>query len=264
MGVVNEDHLGQQQSADSSALALVSRNKYMFEEGETGWGGNELYKVKDEEGNIVCRAEREGVAYKAFMIIALVILVALLFAVSVAENPVLGVIIAVIGFGAIVAIILKPRNLLIYQSGSENEPMLSIIKSKAHDHLPGTYAIESAAGGMLGYLRYNWELSFFRPKMKCYGADSSLVCSIAEPLSAKFVRRWILFSLGLLVRWILDIRTPGSTSRSVVDFNVLDPMDSHIIGKFSRDTIELAPEAHIDGRICLAIGLMTCSALKWQ
>ncbi len=255
------EHLGHQQSVNSSDLA--SRNKYIFEEGEGGWGGKELYKIKDEEGNIIGRGQREGVAFKAFMVIALTILVTFLSAASLAENPVLGVIIAVIGFGAIAMIILKPRNLLIYQPGSENERMFSIVKCKVYEHLPGTYAIESAADGILGYLRYNWVFSLFRPKMKSYGADGSLLCAIAEPLSAKFVRRWIFFSLGLLVRWILDIRTPVSTSTSVVNFNVLDPMDSHIIGKFSRDTIELANEAHIDGRICLAIGLMTCSALKW-
>ncbi len=35
--------------------------------------------------------------------------------------------------------------------------------------------------------------------------------------------------------------------------------ESGIIGKFTGKTIEMVPEARVDGRICLAMGLMICS-----
>jgi hypothetical protein len=262
MGGGNKDDVGLQQSANSPDLALTPRSKYIIEL-EGGWAQNEAYKVKDEEGNVICQGERGAVLYKLLLPLGLIVLVALLSAGGLFESAVLGVVVSMIVFGAIVVIILKPRNLFVYRSGSENERILSIVKCKVYERIPGTYAIETAAGSLLGYLRYNWVLSFFRPKMKCYGADGSLLCTIAEPFSARFVGRWILFAVGLLIRFILDIGGRGTTYRPVDNFNVLDPIDSHVIGKFSRDTIELVPEAHIDGRICLAMGLMTCSALKW-
>ena len=79
----------------------------------------------------------------------------------------------------------------------------------------------------------------------------SLLCTIVEP-----------FTVASVVFLILDLVLSSSGPRFSNAPNILEPTESRVIGKFSRNTIELAPEAHIDGRMCLAMGLMARSQLS--
>jgi hypothetical protein len=161
----------------------------------------------------------------------------------------IGLSIIVTGVPALVFILLKPKHLLVYQSDNENDPILRIMHCKLY-RLTGTYLIESATGERLGHLYINHVLTYFRLKMKCYRPDGSLLCTISEPFAISTI-------LGRIVSFFLS-----STHDFANNFNVLEATESRVIGKYSLKMIELAPEEHIDGRICLAMGLMICAELR--
>jgi hypothetical protein len=58
--------------------------------------------------------------------------------------------------------------------------------------------------------------------------------------------------------WILSI----GGSRLIFNLKIVEPTEARVIGKFSGKTIELGPEAHLDGKICLAMGLVTCAEMR--
>ncbi len=252
-----KDDVRQEESAYSGDVPLMSRNKYIIETDSGPMSRKELYKVKDEAGTTLCLAERQGLFYKTisavgflFVLSFMLLLIASLDSHSAVVNFILLGICTMV-LVALAVILLKPRHLFVFRSGINHEQMLRLIHCKLYRLFIGTYMIQSAAGELLGYLRRNRALSIFRAKMKCYKPDASLLCTIVEPRS---VARHVLW-------WILSIG--GGPVRLIYDLNVLEPTESRVIGKFSgRNTIELAREAHIDGRICLAMGLMICSELR--
>ena len=77
------------------------------------------------------------------------------------------------------------------------------------------------------------------------------LCTIVEP-----------FTPGSVVFLILDLVSSSSSGRWINDSKIVEPTESRVIGKFSRNTIELAPEVNIDGKMSLAMGLMARSQLS--
>jgi len=105
--------------------------------------------------------------------------------------------------------------------------------------------IEGTTGELLASLRRDRAVwNFFRAKMKCYGPDGALLCTMIE-------------DFDLLYR-ILSI----GSYRYVDNLKIVEPMGARVIGKFSGKPIELASEAHLDGRICLTMGLIACAEMR--
>ena len=73
--------------------------------------------------------------------------------------------------------------------------------------------------------------------MKCYRQHDSLLCTIIEDSSVERNFLW----------WMLSIFSPSA--HLIHDLSLIDPTEARVIGRFIGKTIELAPEAHLDGRI---------------
>jgi hypothetical protein len=240
------------------------RDKFIIEY-ERDWTYSsqmELYKVKDEAGNIVYHAKRRGTFGKwlsgaALILVSIVTIVSLIYlfeplgwASSPNRRLILMGLVFIVGSFPFVLIMLKPRHMLVYHGESHDEPILRIIHRKPYKAIIGTYAVETPAGEFLGYFSCNHLLGLLRTKMKCHGPDGSLLCTIVEP-----------FTVTSAVFLILDLvlSSSGSGGRWTNDSKILEPAESRVIGKFSRNTIELAPEANIDARIYLSMGLLARS-----
>jgi hypothetical protein len=237
--------------------------KIEYERYWINWSQMELYKVKDKAGNILYHAKRRGtfgkwLASSSLVVVPLLVVALIAFqghrlawsSMSGSSQLILLASCIIVGIFPFVLIMLKPRHMLVYPGESHDEPILRIIHRKPYKAIIGTYAVETPAGEFLGYLRCNHLLGLLRTKMKCHGPDGSLLCTIVEP-----------FTVTSVVFLILDLvlSSSGSGGRWTNDSKILEPAESRIIGKFSRDTIELAPEARIDGRFYLSMGLLARS-----
>jgi hypothetical protein len=227
------------------------------------WSQMELYKVKDKAGNILYHAKRKGTFGKWLSGFALLpvffvtigLLIHLFEPLGWASSPNRGLILMglvfIVGSIPFVLIMLKPRHMLVYPGESDDEPILRIMHRKMYKAIIGTYTVETRGGAFLGYFSCNHLSGLLRSKMKCYGPDGSLLCTIVEP-----------FTVASIVFLILDLVLQSSGQRYSNNPNILEPRESRIIGKFNRSAIELTPEALIDGRIYLAMGLMARSQLS--
>lgn len=256
MGEGKKNDVRQEQSTYSGDVTLMSRNKYIIERDRGPGIRKELYKVKDETGNTLCLAERPKVFYKiisasGFLLIlgfSVIPITSLGLHSALVNFILLSICIALI---ALAVILLKPRHLFVFRSEIDHQQILRIIHCKVYRLFIGTYMIESAVGELLGYLRINRVLKIWRAQMKCYRPDGSLMCTIVESRPDSRVVLVLIESIFY-----------SFAKRSIDYLNVIEPTESRVIGKFSgRNIMELAPEAAIDGRICLAMGLMICSEL---
>jgi hypothetical protein len=251
--------------AQGQATSHEGRDKYAieYERDWARWTQMELYKVKDKAGNIIYHAKRKGTFAKwlsgyALLLVFIVTILLLIYlfeplrwASSPSRGLILMILVFIVGSLPLFLMMLKPRHMLVYPGESDDEPILRIMHRKMYKAIIGTYTVETPAGEFLGYLRLNHLLGrLLRSKMKCYGPDGAILCTVVEP-----------FTVGTAVSLILDLllSSPGSGGRWTNDSKILEPAESRVIGKFSRNTIELAPEARIDGRICLAMGLLARS-----
>ena len=143
----------------------------------------ELYEVKDEAGKILYHAKRKGtfekwlsgVALILVFVVTIVLLISLFEPLGWASSPnrrlILMSFVFIVGSFPFVWIMLKPRHMLVYPGESRDEPILRIIHCKLYKAIIGTYAIQTAAGELLGYFSCNHLLGLLRSKMKCYGPD---------------------------------------------------------------------------------------------
>jgi hypothetical protein len=242
---------GQDPFTHSGDISLMSRNKYVIEKAGGSFSRKELYEVKDEEGNTLCFAERQGELYKTVAVACF--LFSLIFPLVVIGNldanppawNFIALSIYAIALIPFVVVLLRPRNLFVYGSGVDRNEILRLIHRRVYRPFVGAYMIESPTGELLGYLKRNRPLrNIFRAHMKCYSPDGALICTISED-----VELWY---------WILSI----SDNRLIVKLTIVEPTEGRVIGKSNGKTIELAPEARLDGRICLAMGLMICAEMR--
>jgi hypothetical protein len=252
----NDEIMGRTSAASIDAR-LASTDKYIIE-GDSDWlSRKETYHVKDGSGASLCAAVREGTFYKGIAVVGFLFILSILLMMmsslgrrsALFEFTLIGVCLAALI--ALAAVMLRPRHTFVYRLDSECGLILKIVHYKVYMPFIGSYMIRMAdEGEVLGYLRRNSVLNAFRAKMKCYGPDGSNMCECTETASVAGNALW----------WILSIS--GSQARVVGEVQIVEPTESRVIGKFSGQTIELAPEGHIDGRVLLAMGLMICSEMR--
>ena len=258
-GIITKD-----ESAEFTDVPVTWGGKYVIEK-DSSSKGSKSYRVKDGLGKTVCLAEVErnpwcGAFRMAFLaVLAFTALFLYLQLVS-PKSPYPielmifhGICISLLGI--MVAYSFKWITFLVCRGGINNEPSLRIrYRCQLTVRVSGNYAIEGPSGELIGYLRPNGYIKsrFWSAGIKCYRPDFSLLCQISEPVSwGRFV--WAVFDLCLS-----SSLSSSTGSRLATDFEVIEPTESRIIGTFTRDTIAVSPEANMDGRVYLAMGLMIC------
>jgi hypothetical protein len=263
-GIITND-----ESAGFTDVPVVWGGKYVMEK-DSSSKGSKTYRVKDGLGNRVCLAEVErqpwcGAFRMAFLsVLAFPALFLCLQLVS-PKSPFpielmifLGICLSLLGI--MVAYSFKWKTFLVCRGGINNEPVLRIrYRCQLTLRGSGNYAIDGPSGELIGYLRPNGYIKsrFWSTGIKCYRPDLSLLCQISEPVSwGRFV--WAVFDLCLS-----SSLSSSAGSRLATDFEVIEPTESRVIGTFAGDTIEVSPEANMDGRVSLAMGLMICDQLRY-
>jgi len=256
-----------EEAAEFADVPVVWGHKYVMEKDSGSKRGK--YRVKDGLGNTVCLAEIErepwcGIFRLAFLfVLGFLGFLAVLFYNLQRPYPISGIIILGICLsllGIMVAYSLKWKTFLVCRGGINNEPALRIrYRCQLTVRGSGNYAIEGPSGELIGYLRPNGYIKsrFWSTGIKCYRPDSSLLCQIGEPVSwSRFV--WAVFDLCLS-----SSLSSSAGSRLATDFEVIEPTESRVIGTLGGNTIEVSPEANMDGRVSLAMGLMICDQVRY-
>jgi hypothetical protein len=251
------------ESVEFTDVPVVWGGKYVMEKDSGSKRGK--YRVKDGLGKTVCLAEVEREPYCGlFRVTFLSVLVcwALFLHLELVSpkspDPTNLMIILGIGLsllGIMVAYSLKWKTFLVCRGGINNEPVLRIrYRCQLTLRGSGNYAIEGPSGELIGYLRPNGLIKgyFSSTGMKCYRPDLSLLCQISEPFAWSNV-------LWLLVGACFG----GVLGRTATDFKVFEPTESRVIGTFGKNIIEVSPEANMDGRVSLAMGLMICDQVRY-
>lgn len=243
-----------EQSLRSAEEDLKSSCKYIIESDRSSTRRKEVLRIKDEMGNALCRAERPSNFAKTWSFVGFLFTLsfALLLIASRDEhstsiNFTLGGI-CLTALVSLALVLLKPRNLTIYQGEVGSEAVVPLIYIKLSRRFVGTYVIETVTGECLGCMRCSGG-RFFRAKLECYRPNGSLSCAIVETVST-----------STLIWHLIGVALGGSAYRINRRFRVVEPTESRVIGEFSDHTISVDSEAHIDGRICLAMGVMLHSA----
>jgi len=258
-GIITKD-----ESAEFTDMPVVWGRKYVIEK-DSGSKGSKSYRVKDGSGKTVCLAEVErepscGIFRVAFLfVLGFLGFLAVLFCDLQRPYPISGMIILGICLsllGIMVAYSLKWKTFLVCRGGINNEPVLRI-RHRCQLTLRGSgnYAIEGTSGELIGYLRPNGLIKSHvcASGIKCYRPDLSLLCKISEPFSWTHVV-WAVLDLCL---------SSYGYSRVATDFKVIEPTESRVIGTLGGNTIEVSPEANMDGRVSLAMGLMICDQVRY-
>jgi hypothetical protein len=272
---------GSMMSAEDAHGAIAKAESVGLTDAQGVWGGKYImekdagskrskYTVKDGSGNTVCLAEVErnpwcGAFRMAFFsVLAFPALFLCLQLVS-PKSPyptelMIFLSICLSLLGIMVAYSLKWKTFLVCRGGINNEPLLRVrYRCQLTVRGSGNYAIEGPSGELIGYLCPNGYIKsrFWSTGIKCYRPDLSLHRQIAEPVSwARFV--WAVFDLCLS-----SSLNSSAGSRLATDFEVIEPTECRIIGTFTGDTIEVSPEANMDGRVSLAMGLMICDQVRY-
>jgi hypothetical protein len=259
-GIITKD-----ESADFTDAPVVWGGKYVIEK-DAGSRGSKSYRVKDGLGKTICLAQVERTPWCAsFKFVFLVVLgfVSFLLYLWLAypKRPypielmiILGICLTLLGI--MVAYSLKWKTFLVCRGGINNEPALRIrYRCQLTLRGSGNFAMEGPSGELIGYLRPDGFIKsvFCSAGIKCYRPDLSLLCKISEPFSWTHVV-WAVLDLCL---------SSYGPTRVVTEFKVIEPTESRVIGTFGKNTIDVSPEANMDGRVSLAMGLMICHLVRY-
>lgn len=248
----------QAQAPPSGMEGLERNHKYVIETDDSATRRKEVYRITDEAGNTLGLAEREGEFCKGMALIGFLFILsfAILLLVNLeVPSPFINVPLLALCLLALVLlgrVVLKPRPLRVYQL--VNARILPILQIKRYRRITSTYAIESADGDLLGYLRSQGR-PWFRAKLKCHGPDGSLLCTLVERVTTLTVFQIIMEILS-------GLAGPGPGGHGAYELDVVEPTASRTIGKFNGKTIDVSPDARIDGRLCLAMGLIIRSTMQ--